>query len=43
VFESRQGVRVLGLKTHCSAVVKTQYALPLCVFEKNKIIKKINK
>jgi hypothetical protein len=40
-FKSRQGVRVLGLYTHCSAVVKTQYALSLCVFEKNNCFKKI--
>jgi hypothetical protein len=26
-FESRQGVRFLGLHAHCSAVVKTQCAL----------------
>jgi hypothetical protein len=41
-FESRQGARFLvtWVYIHCSAVVITYCVLSLCVFEKNKCLKK---
>jgi hypothetical protein len=41
-FESRQGVTFTGLNIHYSVVVKTYFALSLCVLEKNIDALKLN-
>jgi hypothetical protein len=39
VFESRQGVKLLGHNIQCSAVVKTYYAFRLCVIDQTMCLK----